>query len=61
MDTLFCPKYGASDQSAEFYCSRCGEWLPDLAASSLLFIFYFGYSLQPRRYKDEAWKGRVLE
>ena len=29
---MFCPKCGADDQSAESYCKRCGEWLPDLDA-----------------------------
>jgi len=29
---MFCPKCGADEQSAESYCKRCGEWLPDLDA-----------------------------
>lgn len=26
---MFCSKCGAADQSADSYCRRCGEWLPD--------------------------------
>src|SRR5687768_5089539 len=29
---MFCPKCGADAQSAESYCRRCGEWLPDIEA-----------------------------
>jgi hypothetical protein len=29
---MFCPKCGADGQSAESYCKRCGEWLPDIDA-----------------------------
>jgi hypothetical protein len=29
---MFCPKCGADAQSAESYCKRCGEWLPDIDA-----------------------------
>ena len=29
---MFCPKCGADGQSAESYCKRCGEWLPDVDA-----------------------------
>jgi len=32
MKTMFCPKCGADGQSAEAYCKRCGEWLPDIDA-----------------------------
>jgi hypothetical protein len=32
MKSMFCPKCGASDQSADSYCRRCGEWLPDIDA-----------------------------
>ena len=28
---MFCSKCGAADQSADSYCKRCGEWLPDTA------------------------------
>jgi hypothetical protein len=27
---MFCPKCGADAQNADSYCTRCGEWLPDL-------------------------------
>lgn len=27
---MFCPNCGAESQSAEVYCKRCGEWVPDL-------------------------------
>ena len=29
---MFCPKCGAAGQTAESYCKRCGEWLPDIGA-----------------------------
>jgi hypothetical protein len=32
MKNMFCPKCGADGQSAESYCKRCGEWLPDIDA-----------------------------
>jgi hypothetical protein len=27
---MFCPGCGTESPSAEVYCKRCGEWLPDL-------------------------------
>lgn len=30
--SMFCPKCGADEQSADSYCKRCGEWLPDIDA-----------------------------
>lgn len=27
---MFCPNCGAVSQSAEVYCKRCGQWVPDL-------------------------------
>lgn len=27
---MFCSNCGAESQSAEVYCKRCGEWLPDV-------------------------------
>ena len=27
---MFCPGCGAESPSAEVYCKRCGEWLPDI-------------------------------
>ena len=32
MKSMFCPKCGADGQSADTYCKRCGEWLPDIDA-----------------------------
>ena len=32
MKIMFCPKCGADAQSADSYCKRCGEWLPDIDA-----------------------------
>lgn len=29
---MFCPKCGADGQTADSYCKRCGQWLPDLTA-----------------------------
>ncbi|MBV9957620.1 MAG: hypothetical protein JO360_04330 [Acidobacteria bacterium] len=29
---MFCPNCGAAEQSADAYCKRCGEWLPELKA-----------------------------
>ncbi|HEX8922299.1 MAG TPA: hypothetical protein VF766_12555 [Pyrinomonadaceae bacterium] len=30
---MFCPSCGTESPSAEVYCKRCGEWLPDLKTS----------------------------
>lgn len=30
---MFCPNCGTESQTANAYCKRCGEWLPDLKAS----------------------------
>ena len=30
---MFCPKCGAGEQREKAYCTRCGEWLPDLKAA----------------------------
>jgi uncharacterized membrane protein YvbJ len=27
---MFCPKCGANDQQTDSYCTRCGQWLPDM-------------------------------
>lgn len=29
---MYCPTCGAGDQSAESYCRKCGQWLPDITA-----------------------------
>jgi hypothetical protein len=31
---MYCPNCGAETQTANTYCKRCGEWLPDLKARS---------------------------
>src|SRR5918997_7018442 len=36
---MFCPKCGAEAQSAESYCRRCGEWLPDIDALARPSLF----------------------
>ena len=55
MKSMFCPKCGADAQSAESYCKRCGEWLPDIDAL-----------VRPRLFRkwtreDKIRKMRVLE
>ena len=39
MKTMFCPKCGADAQSADSYCKRCGEWLPDIDALARPMLF----------------------
>ncbi|HEY0171686.1 MAG TPA: hypothetical protein VGB98_11745 [Pyrinomonadaceae bacterium] len=39
MKNMFCPKCGADDQSADSYCRRCGEWLPDIDALARPLLF----------------------
>jgi len=36
---MFCPKCGADAQSADSYCKRCGEWLPDIDALARPMLF----------------------
>jgi hypothetical protein len=36
---MFCPKCGADGQSADSYCKRCGEWLPDIDALARPMLF----------------------
>ena len=31
---MFCPSCGADNQTANAYCKRCGDWLPDLKRRS---------------------------
>ena len=31
---MYCSICGANDQSANAFCKRCGEWLPDIKAAS---------------------------
>ena len=37
--SMFCPKCGADAQSADSYCKRCGEWLPDIDALARPMLF----------------------
>lgn len=53
--TMYCPKCGADAQSAESYCKRCGEWLPDIDA-----LVSPGLFRMPTR-EDKIRKMRVLE
>jgi hypothetical protein len=55
MKSMFCPKCGADAQSAESYCKRCGEWLPDIDA-----LVRPGLFRKPTR-EDKIRKMRVLE
>jgi ribosomal protein L40E len=32
---MFCPNCGAESPSAEVYCKRCGEWLPNLKSKKV--------------------------
>ena len=29
---MYCPNCGANSQSANAYCKRCGQWLPDITS-----------------------------
>jgi hypothetical protein len=55
MKGMFCPKCGAGAQSADSYCKRCGEWLPDIddLASPKLF--------RKSTRKQKIRKMRILE
>jgi membrane protein implicated in regulation of membrane protease activity len=55
MKSMFCPKCGADAQSAESYCKRCGEWLPDIEALVRPRLF------RKRTREDKITKMRVLE
>jgi hypothetical protein len=52
---MFCPKCGTDGQSAESYCKRCGEWLPDLDAIRSPGFF------RKRTREEKIRKMRVLE
>lgn len=52
---MFCPKCGAEGQSAESYCKRCGEWLPDLEAIRSPGLF------RKRTREEKIRKMRILE
>ena len=34
---MFCPGCGADDQTANAYCKRCGDWLPEFKRRSSAF------------------------
>ena len=55
MDSMFCPKCGADAQSAESYCKRCGEWLPDIDNLTRPRLF------RKRTREEKIRKMRVLE
>jgi hypothetical protein len=52
---MFCPKCGANAQNAESYCTRCGEWLPDLNALTRTGLF------RKRTREEKIRKMRILE
>ena len=52
---LFCSKCGAADQSAESYCKRCGDWVPDVDALTRRGLF------RKRTREEKLRKMRVLE
>ena len=52
---MFCPKCGVGDQSAESYCRRCGEWLPDMEAKARPRLF------RKRTREQKIRKMRLLE
>lgn len=53
--SMFCPKCGTADQTAESYCTRCGEWLPDLDARAGAVLF------RKRSREERIKKIRALE
>lgn len=52
---MFCPKCGADAQNADSYCTRCGEWLPDLNSLRRPGLF------RKRTREEKIRKMRVLE
>jgi hypothetical protein len=52
---MFCPKCGADAQNAESYCTRCGEWLPDINSFTRPALF------RKRTREEKIRKMRVLE
>ena len=52
---MFCPKCGADAQRAESYCTRCGEWLPDLNSHTRPGLF------RKRTREEKIRKMRILE
>ena len=52
---MFCPKCGAGAQNADSYCTRCGEWLPNLDSLTR------GGFFRKRTREEKIRKMRVLE
>ena len=52
---MFCPNCGADAQNAESYCTRCGEWLPDVNSFTRPALF------RKRTREEKIKKMRVLE
>jgi hypothetical protein len=52
---MFCPKCGADAQNAESYCTRCGEWLPDVNSFTRPGLF------RKRTREEKIRKMRILE
>lgn len=52
---MFCPKCGADTQNADSYCTRCGEWLPDLNSLTRPGLF------RKRTREEKIRKMRILE
>ncbi len=52
---MFCPKCGVGEQTAEAYCKRCGEWLPDIEALERPRLF------RKRSREERIRKIRTLE
>ena len=55
MNAIFCSKCGTSDQRAESYCRRCGQWLPDIDAPTQSKLF------RKRTREEKIRKMRILE
>jgi hypothetical protein len=55
MNAIFCPRCGASDQRAESYCRRCGEWLPDIDGHKQPRLF------RKKTREEKIRKMRILE
>ena len=52
---MFCSKCGANAQNVESYCTRCGEWLPDVEGSRRPGLF------RKRTPEEKTRKMRILE
>ena len=54
---MFCPKCGADAQKAESYCTRCGEWLPDVNS----FTRTLQKKIEQSRLKAETLPHKTVE